>query len=101
MTAADPTRTAPLITCNGCTHTWTAGGAAHCATPSCHRTYSTPRLFDLHRSVKGGEHGSCLDPATLLNGSGERVMFQRDGMWRGPEMTEEQKLARFGNRAAV
>lgn len=99
MTDAEPTRTAALITCSGCTHTWTAGGAAHCA--ACHRTYSTPRLFDLHRAARGGEHGSCLDPEQILNGSGERVMFFRNDMWRGPELTEEQKQARFGDRGAA
>lgn len=81
------------ISCNGCPNTWTAGGAAHCA--ACHRLFSTPRLFDLHRSARG-ERGACLDPAEIRTASGERVMFLRDGMWRGPEMTEEQKLVRFG-----
>ena len=99
MTTPTP-KTAPPITCSGCTNTWTAGGAAHCAAPGCHRLFSTPRLFDLHRSVKG-EHGACLDPEEIFNGSGERVMYLRDGMFRGPEMTAEQKLARFGNRSAA
>lgn len=93
MTDAQPTRT--LISCSGCPNTWTAGGAAHCAAPGCHRLFSTPRLFDLHRSVRG-EHGACLNPEQIRNGSGERIMFLRDGMYRGPEMTEAQKLARFG-----
>lgn len=94
---APSTPTAPtLIVCGDCTTTWTAGGAAHCS--ACHRLFSTPRLFDLHRSTKGGEHGSCLAPDLIANASGDRLLFLRDGMWRGPEMTEEQKLARFGAR---
>jgi hypothetical protein len=28
--------------------------------------------------------------------TGERLAFFRDGMWRGPEMTDEAKAARFG-----
>lgn len=93
-------RPIPAIRCVGCDHTWTATGAAHCA--ACHTApFSTARLFDLHRSTRGGEHGSCLDPAQILNRSGERIMLFRDGMWRGPEMTEEQKTARFGDRGAA
>jgi hypothetical protein len=99
MTTAEPARQPTLITCSGCHDTWTAGGAAHCT--ACHCLFSTPRLFDLHRSTRGGDHGSCLNPATVTRTTGERVMFQRDGMWRGPEMTEEQKLARFGDRNAA
>lgn len=91
------------ITCGGCDNTWTATGAAHCA--ACHTApFATATLFDAHRSTRGGEHGSCVDPETLVIKSGprtgERIMFFRDGMWRGPEMTEEQKAARFGGRAA-
>jgi hypothetical protein len=88
-----------MITCNDCGNTWTAGGAAHCT--ACHNLFSTPRLFDLHRTTRGGEHGSCLDPEQLRNRHGDRVMFLRDGMWRGPEMTAEQKQARFGDRGAA
>lgn len=95
-------RTTPTITCPRCDHTWTATGAAHCGGGGCHRTFSTARLFDLHRSPRGGEHGSCLDPAEIPpRATGEPVMVLRDGMWRGPEMTEEQKLARFGPKDAA
>lgn len=88
------------IVCGGCDHTWTATGAAHCA--ACHRPpFSTARLFDLHRSTRGGEHGSCLDPETIVSRAGERIMFLRDGMWRGPEMDQATKLARFGDRGAA
>lgn len=93
---------ADAITCTGCPARWTATGAAHCA--SCHRTFSSPRLFDAHRSTRG-ELGSCVDPVTLTVQTGARagepVMFFRDGMWRGPEMTDEQKLAAYGNRGAT
>jgi len=58
-------------------------GAAHCS--GCHRTFSTANLFDRHRV-----DGRCSDPESIISkprdGSvGERVMFFRDGMWRGPE----------------
>lgn len=86
---------ADRITCSGCDDTWTALGACHCS--ACHATFSGVALFDRHRSVAGGEHGSCLPPGRLCNvTTGERVMFLRDGMWRGPEMTDEQKTKRFG-----
>lgn len=85
------------ITCNGCDHTWTAPGAAHCG--GCHTApFATVSVFDQHRSV-AGEHGTCLDPATVRNRSGDRVLFLRDGMWRGPEMDEATKLKRFGSAA--
>lgn len=73
--------------------TWTAPGAAHCA--GCHRTWSGVALFDRHRTGYG-EHGQCQDPAAMLDKSGAPLCEFRDGMWRGPEMTDEQKLARFG-----
>lgn len=82
------------ITCGGCPATWTATGAAHCA--CCHQTFSTWRLFDAHRHARG-EHGGCLDPSAIVNGvTGERVMFLREGMWRGPELTDEQKARMRG-----
>lgn len=46
-----------------------------------------------------GDHGTCRDPAALTR-VGERAMFHRDGMWRAPEMTSEQKAAAFGDRAS-
>lgn len=57
----------------------------------CHRTFSTPRLFDSHRHARG-DHGGCLNPATLTNArTGDRIMFLRDGMWRNPEMPPDQR----------
>lgn len=90
-----------VITCGGCDATWTGTGRAHCAASGCHRTFAAAALFDLHRSARG-EHGSCLDPESIRHGkTGERLMFYRNGMWRGPEMTEEQKAKAFGNGDAA
>lgn len=88
--------TAQLITCNGCEHTWTAITAAHCS--GCHTApFSGVGLFDLHRS-QYGERGHCIDPAEVRNRAGYRVMAFRDGMWRGPEASDEDKsrLGRVG-----
>jgi hypothetical protein len=85
------------ITCSGCDTTWTGLAAAHCG--SCHETFSGAALFDRHRHARG-DHGGCLDPATIINTrTGERIMYRRDGMWRSPEMPEEVKAARFGRRS--
>jgi hypothetical protein len=78
------------ITCSGCDAVWTAMSAAHCA--GCHRTLAGSTLFDRHRHARG-DHGSCLDPATLLGPTGDRIMFFRDGMWRGPEASDELKAS--------
>ena len=90
----------PPNSCGGCDETWTGTGRAHCAAPGCHRLFATVALFDAHRSARG-PHGACIDPETIRHGkTGERLMFHRNGMWRGPEMTEEQKAAAFGGSAA-
>lgn len=48
--------------------------------------------------------GTCRDPATLTyragQRAGEQVMFWRDGLWRAPEMTDEEKVAMVGVRAS-
>jgi hypothetical protein len=79
------------VTCSGCDATWTGTSPCHCA--SCHRTFAGIKLFDAHRHARG-EHGGCLDPEQVLvqagQRKGERVMFFRDGMFRGPELSEEQ-----------
>lgn len=85
-----PTRKTALITCGGCDASWTALGTAHCS--ACHQTFASVGLFDAHRS-QDGEHGTCLDPETVLSRDGERRLFFRDGMWRGPEMTAEAREA--------
>lgn len=87
-------------TCGGCDARWDARTAVcHCG--ACHRSFSGVEWFDRHRSA-AGEHGSCLDPAAVRVKTGalagEPRMFFRDGMWRGPEMDEATKLARFGPR---
>lgn len=86
-------------TCGGCDASWTGTSPCHCAAPGCHRTFSGIRLFDAHRHHRG-EHGGCLDPETVTNARGERVMFFRDGMWRGPEMSDEEKSRASSARAA-
>lgn len=86
-----------VITCGGCTHTWTATGAAHCS--ACHTApFSTARLFDAHRHTRG-EDGGCTPPETIKNKRGERTHILRGGMWRGPELSDEQKAAAFGSRS--
>lgn len=88
-----------LITCPRCAAQWSGLSAAHCCASGCGRVFATVRLFDAHRHARG-EHGGCLDPATLVNNrTGERIMFFRAGMWRSPELTEEQKIAAFGKRS--
>jgi hypothetical protein len=97
MTASRERKPAPPNTCGSCSATWTGTSVCHCA--GCHHTFVSSTLFDAHRTQLG-ERGVCRRPAdlTLTSGprTGEPVMFFREGMWRGPEMTEEQKLARFG-----
>jgi hypothetical protein len=99
MTTRKTRDPAPPNTCGTCTATWTGTTRCHCAAPGCHRTFAGVRLFDTHRSHYG-EHGHCIDPATLRFQSGpntgEPVMHLRDGIWSSPEMPEDVKLARFG-----
>jgi hypothetical protein len=74
-------------------------GVSRCHCSACHRTFSGVALFDRHRS-SAGEHGTCLDPATLIVQRGARTgqpeMYLREGVWSGPEMDEATKRARFG-----
>jgi hypothetical protein len=78
-----------------CGAKWTARTTAHCA--ACHRTFASPGLFDRHRHTHG-DHGGCLNPASLTGKDGTRVMFHRDGMWRSPEMTEQERARIRGDR---
>lgn len=82
------------ISCGGCPSTWTGEGRAHCS--KCHRLFSSASTFDQHRSMSG-PHGTCVDPETLTNKDGARLLFLRNGMWCGPEMTKEAKARVFGN----
>jgi hypothetical protein len=87
-------------TCSGCRATWTGLSACHCS--GCHNTFAGLVLFDAHRIQHGGS-GACRRPADMVMTGGlregEPVMFFREGIWRGPEMTDEQKFARFGDRS--
>lgn len=83
------------ISCSGCQARWSGAGRAHCSV--CHRLFSTASKFDLHRTARG-ERGGCLDPATVTSRSGDRLLFFRDGMWRGPEMPADAVDARRSTR---
>jgi hypothetical protein len=85
-------------TCGGCRARWAGDRPCHCS--ACHRTFAGVNLFDMHRTAKG-ERGECLPPATIRNRAEQPLMFFRNGMWRGPEMTDEQKAAAFGRGDAA
>lgn len=75
-----------------CGHTWTGLSPAHCS--ACHKTFAAPGLFDRHRTAHG-DHGQCKNPAHIHHQTtGEPLMYYRNGMWRGREMTDAEKLAR-------
>lgn len=76
------------LTCGGCDNTWTGLSRTHCG--ACHITLNGIGLFDLHRSQES-EHGLCLDPAAIVGRDGQPRMFLRNGIWSGPESTEEEK----------
>ena len=81
--------------CSRCGATWKALGAAHCAADGCHRTFSSAGLFDLHRQATVTA-GKCLNPVHI-RAKGQRAMFYREGMWRGPQVPAEDR-ARLGWR---
>jgi hypothetical protein len=96
-TASGSPRSDPVaVTCTGCAARWSGVARAHCS--GYHKTFASPGLFDKHRST-AGDHGKCVHPATVTTSSGEWVMFLRDGLWRSPEMSEEQKATAFGKRS--
>jgi hypothetical protein len=72
-----------MVTCSGCPAVWAARATAHCT--ACHRTFARPGLFDAHRSA-AGPHGTCLDPAALVDAAGAPRMTLRAGVWRGRPM---------------
>ncbi len=86
---------AEWITCGGCGGRWTGLTACHCSGKNCHRTFTSLSAFDLHRSgshARGTRH--CLDPATVLSQTGERLLVPANkpwpgwsgpGSWEGPE----------------
>ncbi len=81
-----------LNTCSGCPATWTGLSTCHCS--GCHQTFAGVGLFDAHRT-QYGESGKCRRPADMIVAgglrAGEPAMFFREGVWRGPEMTDEEK----------
>lgn len=86
------------FTCGGCGATWRGTAVAHCG--GCHRSFSGPSTFDDHRS-QYGDRGACLDPATVLVKTGPRagtplLVLRPDGIWAGPEMTDDRKRRAFG-----
>lgn len=72
-----------------CGKEWSGTRACHCG--GCHETFSGIALFDKHRS-QYGEHGRCLDPATLAG------VELRDGVWSRPEMDADAKARAFGRQ---
>jgi hypothetical protein len=77
-------------TCSGCEAAWTGLSVAHCAASGCHELFASVSLFDMHRS-QDGDHGACIPPGEVQGRNGEQRLLFRDGMWRGPELTEEQR----------
>lgn len=77
------------FTCGGCDTVWHRIDTAHCG--ACHRTFSSVTWFDAHRS-QDGEHGTCLDPVTVLTHDGRPRMFLRDnGVWGGPPLDQHDR----------
>lgn len=94
---AESSRTpTPPNSCSGCDATWTGMAPAHCS--GCHRLFASAGLFDQHRKATRGiaEDSKCIDPVTIRKND-IRVMFFREGMWRGPQVSAEDK-ARMGWR---
>jgi hypothetical protein len=96
VTSGTPKR--QLITCGGCDAVWTARNAAHCS--ACHELFASVPLFDAHRSAEG-EHGSCVPPGEVVGRDGQRRLFFRAGMWRGPELSPEDRERLWGGDADV
>jgi hypothetical protein len=73
-------------TCGGCDSTWTGTNMAHCGGKGsgCHTTFSSAKLFDLHR-----QGHVCTDPASIVYGAdngraGEpRMKLNKHGVWVG------------------
>jgi len=78
-----------MPTHGACGQSWNGTRPAHCS--GCCQTFSGVALFDRHRNLYG-EHGTCVDPATMPN------VELRDGVWSNPQMTELGKREAFGRR---
>lgn len=85
-------------TCSGCDARWNGTAACHCC--SCHASFSGVKWFDLHRSADS-EHGMCLAPGSVTSKGGKPLMEFRDGMWRGPAMTEAEIAKAWGEPGAA
>jgi hypothetical protein len=87
---AEQSKPTPPNSCSGCGASWTGVTVAHCAADGCHQTFASPGLFDQHRETTRDltDQGRCLNPASIRH-NGTRVMFFRDGMWRGPQLSAE------------
>lgn len=83
------------FTCGGCDTRWTGFNRCHCS--GCHRTFSGLALFDAHRRDIRGV-GTCLNPAQITTKTGDPAMRLDGGLWRGPELTAEQKTQLFGRQ---
>lgn len=70
-----------ILTCSGCSNTWSGSALGRCHCAGCHRTFSGRVSFDSHRDQRG-DHGRCIDPLTL-----DLELF--DGYWRRVGQTEE------------
>jgi len=79
--------------CPRCPAVW-QGVETICHCGACCRTFAGVGLFDQHRD-HNGEHGRCLDPATVPE------LHYRDGMWRGPERAISPRSRAGLSRARV
>lgn len=71
---------AEIIYCR-CGSQWTGAGRAHCTAKNCHQTFGGVTSFDAHRK-QYGEHGSCIDPATL------GLVQTEKGIWSVPQQED-------------
>lgn len=101
------TYVSPTYGCGGCTIRWKGVSRCHCA--ACHRTFNGIELFDRHRVDVNGK-GTCLDPTTITaqpkavkgqprpakTTTGERVMWETDGIWRSVETPAQRAIPNRG-----
>lgn len=80
-------RPAEIVCCGGCAARWSGTLIAHCG--ACHLSFGSTRWFDRHRRLD-----RCLDPIDIRDPEGYQAMRLVDGVWRGPDASEEMK-ARF------
>ena len=72
----EQTRPRGSTVCPKCNAWWTGINTCHCTADGCHRTFTSQAAADRHRA---GSHAydtrHCLDPATVLDKHGERVLI--------------------------